>query len=83
MLRYKTPYIANKYFGIKEYGVFWIKWTKHINSFYYQDTIMAQSLKIVAWNANGLSQHMKKVKMFMLNNNVDTMLISETLYQKT
>jgi len=36
---------------------------------------MAQSLKIIAWNVSGLLQHMK---MFILNNNVDIMLISET-----
>jgi hypothetical protein len=43
---------------------------------------MAQSLKIVAWNANGLSQHMKEVKMFILNNQIDTN-IENLPYQKT
>jgi exonuclease III len=39
---------------------------------------MAQSLKIVAWNANDLCQHMNKVKIFIFNNQIDITLISET-----
>jgi exonuclease III len=42
---------------------------------------MAQSLKIIAWNANGPS-HMNEVKIFILNNQIDIMLISETQFTK-
>jgi len=35
-------------------------------------------LKIVIWNANGLSHHSEELKTFLDANNVDIMLISET-----
>jgi len=38
---------------------------------------MVQSLKTVAWNTNTLHQQMKEAKMFILNDKVDIMLISE------
>jgi len=43
---------------------------------------MAQSLKIIAWNANDLAQHMNEVKIFIFNNQTDIMLISETHFTK-
>jgi len=39
---------------------------------------MAQSLEIIARNANGVLQHMNEVIISILNNNIDIMLISET-----
>lgn len=36
------------------------------------------SLKICLWNANGLSQHKLELKTFLINQNIDIMLISET-----
>lgn len=39
---------------------------------------MAQILKIGIWNANGLAQHAQEIKTFLLHNNIDIMLISET-----
>jgi len=44
------------------------------NSNSFKNAIMTKSLKIVARNA---PQRMNEVKMFILNNNVDIMLISE------
>lgn len=38
---------------------------------------MAQLLKIAIWNANGLCQHAQEVKLFLQNNNIDVMLVSE------
>jgi hypothetical protein len=35
-------------------------------------------LNIVLWNANGLAQHTAEVKNYILNQQVDIMLISET-----
>lgn len=34
------------------------------------------------WNANGLAQHAEKVKTYVHNQKVDTMLISETHFTK-
>lgn len=39
---------------------------------------MAQLLKIVAWNANGLGQHAQEIKIFLETHGVDILLISET-----
>lgn len=36
------------------------------------------SLKITAWNANGLCQHAQEIKLFLNTNNVDILLVSET-----
>jgi len=47
-----------------------------------KNVITSQSLKIVAWNANALPQHMKKVKIFILNSNVNANN-GDSLYQKT
>lgn len=35
-------------------------------------------LKICFWNANGLSQHRNEVKNFLINQNIDILLVSET-----
>lgn len=35
-------------------------------------------LKIAIWNANGLSQHKNELKTFLINQDIDIMLISET-----
>lgn len=40
--------------------------------------MMSEQLKIVAWNANGLCNHVLELKYFILTNDVDIMLISET-----
>ena len=39
---------------------------------------MSNLLQITLWNANGLSQHVEEVKIFILNHNIDIMLVSET-----
>lgn len=39
---------------------------------------MHQTLRIALWNANGLGQHSQEVKIFLINQNIDIMLISET-----
>jgi exonuclease III len=39
---------------------------------------MAQALKIGICNANGLIPHVQEIKLFLLHNNIDIMLISET-----
>jgi len=44
--------------------------------------IIAQSLKIIAWNANELSQYMNEVNIFILNNQICIMLISESHFTK-
>jgi exonuclease III len=35
-------------------------------------------LRIAQWNANGLQQHKKEVKLFLNQNQIDILLISET-----
>jgi len=44
--------------------------------------IMVQSLEIAACIANGLILHLNQVKMIILNNNIDIILVSETYYIK-
>ena len=39
---------------------------------------MNNLLQIALWNANGLSQHAEELKMFISNDNIDIMLVSET-----
>lgn len=39
---------------------------------------MSNAIKIVIWNANGLSQHQQEIQYFLENNNIDIMLVSET-----
>lgn len=39
-------------------------------------------LKIAIWNANGLSQHKAEVQTFLIEQNIDIMLISETHFTK-
>lgn len=41
---------------------------------------MSQTLKIAAWNANGLTQHSQEVKTFIQMEKIDILLISETHY---
>lgn len=36
------------------------------------------NLKLALWNANGLSQHRLEVQSFLIHNNIDVLLISET-----
>lgn len=43
---------------------------------------MAKFIKIAVWNANGLAQHTNHIKMFLLKQNIDIMLISETHFTK-
>lgn len=40
------------------------------------------SLKVVAWNANGLSQHCLEVRSFLKSHDVDILLVSETHFTK-
>lgn len=35
-------------------------------------------LRIVLWNANGLSQHVQEIKLYLKNDNIDILLVSET-----
>jgi exonuclease III len=39
---------------------------------------MAKFLQLALWNANGLTQHIEELKMFICNHNTDVMLFSET-----
>lgn len=39
---------------------------------------MDNKLQLALWNANGLTQHLEELKVFILNRNIDVMLISET-----
>lgn len=39
---------------------------------------MSRTLKLAIWNANGLSQHGQEVKSFLIEQEIDVMLISET-----
>jgi hypothetical protein len=39
---------------------------------------MAKFLQLALLNANGLTQHIDELKMFMSHHNIDAMLISET-----
>lgn len=39
---------------------------------------MIQPLKIAVWNANGLANHSQELKSFLINNEIDIMLVSET-----
>lgn len=39
---------------------------------------MIELLKICNWNANGLIKHIQEIKHFLVNNDVDILLISET-----
>lgn len=39
---------------------------------------MNDHLKLAIWNANGLSHHRQEIQMFLKNQNIDIMLISET-----
>lgn len=41
---------------------------------------MNKGIKIVVWNANGLALRSLELKTFILNNNIDIILISETHY---
>lgn len=43
---------------------------------------MMRSVKLVIWNANGLGQHSNELKAFLINQNIDIMLISETHFTK-
>lgn len=43
---------------------------------------MSKTLKIAVWNANGLSQHRHEVEAFLINKDIDIMLISETHFTK-
>lgn len=35
-------------------------------------------LKIVTWNANGILNHINEIEMYITQNNIDILLISET-----
>jgi exonuclease III len=39
---------------------------------------MIRVYKIAAWNANGLTQHLKEVEVFLNTQKIDTLLVSET-----
>ena len=41
---------------------------------------MNNVLQIALWNANGLSQHSEELKIFILNHNIDIILVSETYF---
>lgn len=43
---------------------------------------MVNKLKFAIWNANGLSQHRQEVYTFIVNLNIDIMMISETHFTK-
>ena len=40
--------------------------------------IKTDTLKIAAWNSNGLQQRAFEIKTFIYNNNIDILLVSET-----
>jgi len=39
---------------------------------------MEKKLKLATWNANGLAKHSLEVKAFILNQDIDILLVSET-----
>ena len=39
---------------------------------------MAKFLRIAQWNANGLAQHEGKIQLFLQQNKIDILLVSET-----
>ena len=39
------------------------------------------SINVVLGNANGLLQHLLEVKSFLYTNNIDILLVSDTLYE--
>src|SRR5215469_8941098 len=41
-----------------------------------------ETLKIVTWNANGLSQHIPELEIFLVNESIDICLVSETHLKK-
>lgn len=43
---------------------------------------MSYTLRIVAWNANGLQQHIHELELFLINEKIDICLISETHFTK-
>jgi hypothetical protein len=43
---------------------------------------MAKFLQLALWNASGLTQHTEELKTFISINNIDVMLISDTLHWK-
>lgn len=40
--------------------------------------IKIDTLKIAAWNSNGLQQRVLETKTFLYSNNIDILLVSET-----
>ena len=39
---------------------------------------MAKSLRIAAWNSNGLHNHVQEISLFLTTNKIDILLISES-----
>jgi exonuclease III len=39
---------------------------------------MAKSLRIAAWNSNGLHNHVQEISLFLATNNIDILLISDS-----
>jgi len=39
---------------------------------------MAQSIRIAAWNSNGLHNHVQEISLFLTTNKIDILLISES-----
>jgi exonuclease III len=44
---------------------------------------MAKFLRIAQWNANGLAQHKGEVQLFLQQNKIDILLVSETHFTTT
>jgi hypothetical protein len=52
--------------------------TTMITALITKNSTMAQNLKIAHWNENGLGKHSQEIKSFLVNQNIDILLVSET-----
>jgi exonuclease III len=43
---------------------------------------MVKFIRVALWNANGMKQHQKEIKIFLAHNQIDVLLISETHFTK-
>jgi len=65
----------------KEYMERWAQCLQQPNNASQQDNVMDKPLKVATWNANGLAKHTQEIKTFIFKQNIDMLLVSETLYK--
>jgi len=46
---------------------------------YHYDNVMVKLLKIAIWNVDGLTKHSQKIKTFIFTQNIDILLVPETI----